>query len=246
MADGQRELDFAELIATVRDTHAGERRDTALRRLEPLIVQMARRVSQQFGVGQSISQSFIDDAVGDLLLPRLTTEKSRFDEFDPAKGNFPAWLHAVLKNLLRDRLRLERRRRHIGQQPSTGDDAEDLLAQLAESANDSASSVDWNREFSNDDLDRIEKWHVRDRFVLLVGGNLWHKVPTTQRHNWCGEWGVAATVPSQAVLDEEEPEDRLRRLAAETGENWLALRQHWYRKRKWLLNLDFVLGTSDG
>jgi len=117
--------------------------------------------------------------------------------------------------------------------------------QPAPATRDLDAGMDRNAPFCDRDLQEIEAWPVRDRLRVLVIAGLWRKVPEHLWVGWCEEEGLSQPFPDE-IGEPATTQDGIAWVAAELGESLEAAKQHWYRKRKLLRNLEYVRELRHG
>jgi DNA-directed RNA polymerase specialized sigma24 family protein len=216
--------------------------DAAIRALEPRIRETARQVCCYRRVSAQLSRDFIDDALAATLAPKplAGTADARIASYQSSGGPFLGWLWRTLDNLLVDATRkAARRSKHeLASAASKGAEPIHLDAELG------LSQAGTNEPFGEPDLKRIESWRLRDRLRLLGSSELWRKVPPPVWESWCNGADVALPFPP-SPNNFEQWNDWLALLADAMQESRAAFRQHWYRKRAQLAELDFVRGLRD-
>ncbi|HUY34243.1 MAG TPA: hypothetical protein VMV69_15965 [Pirellulales bacterium] len=237
-------------VAAIQGGAEQESLDAAIAALQPLIEQTATRVCVRRRVGRQVQLDFVESALTAIVAPRETKEGGRLPErihkYDAETGSFPGWLWKALDRLLLDVTKSRRRRaKHEASATDSGDDGGMMERRPDPATSDLDAGFDRNAPFGDRDLREIEAWPVRDRLRVLVISRLWRKVPEHLWIGWCEEEGMSQPFPD----DPEEPatiQDSIFSCAAELGESPEATKQHWYRKRGLLRNLDYVRELRHG
>ncbi|HVA46179.1 MAG TPA: hypothetical protein VNH11_07385 [Pirellulales bacterium] len=217
--------------------------DAAIRALEPLVRETARRVCRYRGVSQQLAHDFIEEAIAAMTAPRQLRDggvKARIADYRPSDGPFTGWLWTSLYYLLIDVTRKEKRRSKLESTHKLADDFEHSRG----SAGSYVADGDENEPFGDRDLRLIESWRPRDRLRLLAATELSRKVPRRLWESWCDECDVALPFPP-LPNDFEQWNEWLAVLADAMQESRAAFRQHWYRKREHLGELDYVRELRD-
>jgi DNA-directed RNA polymerase specialized sigma24 family protein len=230
------ENDLLQLIETIQSARDAAAVDTAIRLLEPLIRDTARRACCYRRPSNQLARDFVEDALAAIVAPRPLAGRTtaRIASYQPSGGPFSGWLWRTLDRLLIDRIReAARRSKH---------ELASAASRRAEAANydvDPNELMGTDEPFGDADLQRIESWRPLDRIRLLSAARLWTKVPVAFWEKWCAEADIECPFPPPH--SEDEPLDHwLAVLADAMLQSRAALHQHWYRKRKLLADLDYV------
>lgn len=237
------ENDLSQHIEAIRSNTDASAVDAAVRALEPYVRETARRVCCYHAVPKQLANDFVDDAPSGMLAPRKRQDQAvaaRVVLYDPASGSFAGWLWTTLGHLLVDEVRkAARKNKHEQASAELGRDQAQESSSVFES-----TSAEITTPFGGADLERISAWRVRDRLRLLACSELWPKVPLSLWEGWCHEADVPAPFPP-TQNNFEHWDDWLAALADAMHESRAAIRQHWYRKRKLLAELDYVRELRD-
>lgn len=238
-ADEDDLLRQVEIIQSSADASA---HDDALRTIEPFVSEMARRVCCFRRASRQLSRDFVDGSLSSIFGPRGESAGDaapRIARYRPSDGPFAGWLWTALDHLLVDEMRAAaRRNKH--ELASAALNATRSSGYDAGFASDQATS----EPFSAKDLEKIGAWRPLDRIRLLSVARLWRKVPADTWAAWCSE--VDLLLEFAPLHQEEQPlEHWLASVADAMQESRAAFRQHWYRKRKLLEELDYVREIRD-
>lgn len=210
-----------------------------LRRLAPMLV-------ARWG---QLGRDLIDEA------PGRVWELIERGKFDPCRAeSFKNWCCTVLRNLLYQMGRREKRRRGHEITASTleqnADTVYGILDELEATENTDSGIHEIEAEdfltasFSEADAARIRDWDMLDRIILLCLAGLWRKVPVVQWASWCDavarERKLTAPLPPDELLECETREQRLPVLASALDMRRNTLAQRWKRRKQLLHELDCV------
>jgi DNA-directed RNA polymerase specialized sigma24 family protein len=233
------ENDLLRQVETIQSSADASAVESAVRALEPLVRETARRVCGYRRVSKQLARDFIDDSVSAMLAPRQLRSgdiKARIRQYRAAKGPFAGWLWTSLHRLLIDATR--RNKRESANAPA------EHVDEASNSGHSYAVIGDADEPFADRDLRLIEEWRLRDRLRLLGAAGLWQKVPPSLWESWCGEADVASPFPP-VPNDFDQWNDWLAVLADAMQESRAGFKQHWYRKRKHLAELHYVRELPD-
>jgi DNA-directed RNA polymerase specialized sigma24 family protein len=206
-----------------------DRRDRALRDLQPLFRQTARRVAARRGF-----------RCPDLIEELVSHTWMKFLQLTIDEGSIAGWVFTVMSRRLIDLMRTAGRRK------------EESLEKLgldtfaAESAHDAIeSALDQESRFSSDDLEILAAWPVRRRLVVLSLALLWPRVPGELWDRWVQEAQARPPVPPNGFADLEQPGERYAALAASLGMLPNTLCVTWSRHVGRLAELPFLRRLRD-
>ncbi len=204
-----------ELMRVVRSGPSAEVREAAFRKLAPRIEALAFSIAAPvMGADRQKLDEFCTEAPGQIW--------ERLDHFDTTCP-FEPWCSVVLRNLLYDRLREQRRRReqsldamecgnddyHVGFPEDPSWRRERAAAELA---------MYTAEPFSAGDLEYLERELTTPvRVTSLVIEGLWDKVPPERWQAWLAAAHMPPDFPPSEVLLEDDPVHRMRLLPSLLG-----------------------------
>ena len=227
MTDGSREqADLNCLEEKLRQADDGEAAADIWKQMDAPIRRLAQSVAFQRGIQDA---EFVDEAPSIIFV--------RYEKFSPKKGRFTGWCRTVLKRWGIDRFRKQERSPH-----TTGHDLEKYAADNPAAGDDTGSSSAcsdriFDELFGDEDVEKIKKWNLKHRIVLLVLSGLWVNISTEQWPKWCEEFGIDQGFPPENVRVESDPPKRIRPLADCLGEHPNTVSQLWLRHKDKLASL---------
>lgn len=210
------------------------------RMIEPLLPELkaaVRRVAHRYGVPDRLDEGGECD---DLFQSAYLHLRDKLPQFDPAKakGGFRGWITKVVNHLAVDRYR-RRPKRVVADTTKTDEETSSLVDTLPSQECDPLLNLPTHLQgtLSEDDLDRLESWRVRDRLVVLSYWGWENRIPQNLVYRWLDECHVEWDC-FHAALDPATPSTkRVGVLAAAFGMPPGTLRRDRDRKAGWIVEL---------
>ena len=210
-----------------------EEREEAWRKLDSAIRKLVYDIAAKYALSSQ--------ALSELAEEAPTAVFTRFNSFDPARGNFRAWCYQVLDRWLIDEHRKKRRIRRRERPISDVFDGEsrstDGMAEWSfedHHGSDPAAKAQWridfDRYFGEEDLQELEKIPVKRRVFGLAVAGLWDRVPEETWQAWVNKiHGLPQPFPPSGIEDCETPNDRIHFLADSLHISSQSVRMHFER-----------------
>jgi len=210
-----------------------EEREEAWRKLDSAIRKLVYDIAAKYALSPQELSELADEAP--------TAVYTRFNSFDPVRGNFRAWCYQVLDRWLIDEHRKKGRRRRRERPISEVFDAESRpnegMAEcpiedhhLSDPATQAQWRMDLDRDFGEEDLQELEKIPVKRRVFGLAVAGLWDRVPKETWQAWVDKIdGLPQPFPPPGIEDCQTPNDRIHFLADCLNVSSQSVRMHYER-----------------